>query len=471
MNAVTALSLFREEGRAYSPVAERATAFAFLVADTLALLAAYAITIVMRGEFASNALWPHYIRLIPFLAAVPLLIGMLGLYPGVLLNPVEEFRRLTIAISLGMSLVVVATFLLKESSSYSRLVFIAAVPLGIAFDLTARWLVRKVCPGADWWGIPTVLIGPAGEVETIRRMFDAQPSLGIRVVSIIEAERATRGFTGEDHIAKGTIPYALIIVPSGANQKWLRGVERVVWECRKIVVVPQSRGFLWPRMRIRECSGMVGLEAQRELLKRRSRITKRSMDCALTIVGGACVLLPVLVIAALVKLTSKGPAFYGHRRIGEGGRTIRIWKFRTMVEDADAMLQEWLRANPELCEEWEAQHKLKHDPRITRIGSLLRSTSLDELPQIWNVLRGEMSLVGPRPIVRDEIQFYAEEFDLYQKVRPGITGLWQVSGRSDTTYQTRVAMDVHYVRNWSVWLDVYLLAKTFRAVLKKDGAY
>jgi len=471
MSAAPALSLSRGAGSTYSLVAELATGMAFLIADAFALLAAYAITIVIRGEFASAALWPQHIRLIPFLAAIPLLIGLLGLYPGVLLNPVEEFRRLTIAIALGMSLVVVATFLVKESSAYSRLVFLAAVPLSIGLDLGARWLVRQVCPGAGWWGIPTVLVGPAAEVAAMRRLFEAHPALGIRIAAVIEAERLSQGFAAEARIAKGTIPYAVIIVPSGDDQHWLRGVERLVWECRKIVIVPPSSGFLLPGMRIRDCGGMVGLEAQRELLKHRSRVTKRTMDFMLTLLGGVCVLLPVLFIAALVRITSRGPAFYGHRRIGEGGRTIRIWKFRTMVENADAKLEEWLRADPKLQEEWETHHKLRDDPRITKIGNFLRQTSLDELPQIWNVVRGQMSLVGPRPIVRDEVLFYGEEFDLYQKVRPGITGLWQVSGRSDTTYESRVAMDVQYVRNWSVWLDVYLLAKTFRVVLKKQGAY
>lgn len=142
-----------------------------------------------------------------------------------------------------------------------------------------------------------------------------------------------------------------------------------------------------------------------------------------------------------------------------------------MVANADSKLWRWLQSDRTLREEWEANHKLRNDPRITRIGGFLRRTSLDELPQIWNVIRGEMSLVGPRPIVESEIRHYCDEFELYQKVRPGITGLWQVSGRSDTTYQTRVSMDVYYVRNWSVWLDVYLLAKTVSVVLGKHGAY
>jgi len=142
-----------------------------------------------------------------------------------------------------------------------------------------------------------------------------------------------------------------------------------------------------------------------------------------------------------------------------------------MVTHADELLERHLQENPNLRREWETDQKLKDDPRVTRIGHFLRRTSLDELPQIWNVVRGEMSMVGPRPIVQDEVGRYEEEFDLYRKVRPGITGLWQVSGRNNTTYRERVAMDVHYVRNWSVWLDVYLLVKTVGVVLGARGAY
>ena len=179
----------------------------------------------------------------------------------------------------------------------------------------------------------------------------------------------------------------------------------------------------------------------------------------------------VAIVALLVKWTSRGPVFYGHGRIGEDGRTFRAWKFRTMVENADQILEQCVQADPELRAEWAETHKLRNDPRVTKIGKFLRQTSLDELPQIWNVIRGEMSLVGPRPIVRHEVPKYGEEFDVYRKVRPGITGLWQVSGRSETTYEQRVAMDVHYVRTWSVWLDVYLLAKVVGVALRKQGAY
>ena len=142
-----------------------------------------------------------------------------------------------------------------------------------------------------------------------------------------------------------------------------------------------------------------------------------------------------------------------------------------MVPDADHILEEYLAHDEALRAEWETNHKIKNDPRITRIGQLLRKTSLDELPQLLNVIRGEMSLVGPRPIVEEEIQYYANSYRLYTQVRPGLTGLWQVSGRSDTSYPHRVSLDEYYVRHWTIWMDLYILIRTCWVVLKRNGAY
>ncbi len=471
MSAVPALSLSREERRGYTVLAEHATGATFIAADTLSVLLAFAVTIVLRGTLGGGSLWPQYFRLTPCLVVIPLLICLLGLYPGVLLNPVEEFRRLTIAIALGMSLMVVVTFLFGESAVYSRIIFLAAIPLGVGMALTGRWIVRKVYPAAAWWGIPTVLVGPRADVENIRRRMEAHPSIGIRPVAALEVEADNPREYGELPIGRGAAPYALVVLPFSADRRWICKVERIVWGCKKIIVVPQSMGLLWSWMRIRDCCGEVGLEVHRELLRRRSRIVKQAMDSTLAVMGGILIAPVVVAIALSIRLTSRGPVFYGHKRIGEGGASFSAWKFRTMVTNADEQLELYLQQNPDLRKEWEADHKLRKDPRVTRIGHFLRETSLDELPQLWNVIRGEMSLVGPRPIVRAESEKYGEEFDLYQKVRPGITGLWQVSGRNNTTYRERVAMDVQYVRNWSVWLDFYVLAKTVGVVLRKQGAY
>jgi Undecaprenyl-phosphate galactose phosphotransferase WbaP len=395
----------------------------------------------------------------------------MGLYPGVLLDPIEEFRRLSISIALGMALVVVATFLAKEANEYSRLVFLVAIPLAVGLSVSGRWIVRRMCGQSRWWGVPTIVVGPPDDIDLIRRMVGAHPGIGIRIVAAVHADLEKLPFRAEEQVASGTIPYALVVIPAGADARWIRNVERMVWGCEKIILIPQSLGLLWSGMHIQDCCGIVGLAVQRHLLRRWSRTTKRVMDLVLALAGSVLILPWIVIIAMTVKLSSRGSVFYSQERIGEGGRGFHAWKFRTMVENADVLLEQYLESEPQMRAEWAASHKLRTDPRVTKVGKFLRQTSLDELPQIWNVIRGEMSLVGPRPIVHQEAVKYGDELDLYRKVRPGITGLWQVSGRSDTTYDGRVAMDVHYVRNWSVWLDVYLLVRTVGVVLRKQGAY
>jgi Undecaprenyl-phosphate galactose phosphotransferase WbaP len=179
----------------------------------------------------------------------------------------------------------------------------------------------------------------------------------------------------------------------------------------------------------------------------------------------------LLLIAGIIKFSDPGPVLFSHQRIGRGGKSFRAWKFRSMVTHADDILEHYLQVHPELLEEWNRDHKLKDDPRITSIGRLLRKTSMDELPQLWNVLVGEMSLVGPRPIVDAEVDKYGETFREYLRVTPGITGLWQISGRNNTTYAERLAYDEFYVRHWSPWLDIYILLRTIKTVFLCEGAY
>ena len=198
-------------------------------------------------------------------------------------------------------------------------------------------------------------------------------------------------------------------------------------------------------------------------------VAKRTLDLIVAILALICVSPLLLAIAILVKLDG-GPALYGHMRIGQGGRRFRCLKFRTMVIDADRRLQDLLATDPAAAAEWAATQKLTADPRVTGIGAVLRCTSIDELPQLLNVLRGEMSLVGPRPIVDAEVPRYADDIAFYYAVRPGVTGLWQISGRSETTYARRVQLDTAYVRNWSFWQDLAILAKTVPAVLARRGA-
>ena len=201
------------------------------------------------------------------------------------------------------------------------------------------------------------------------------------------------------------------------------------------------------------------------------RVVKRGLDILL-VLAMLPILLPLCtVIAVMIRSTSPGPIFFSHRRIRRHGAFFSMWKFRTMCVNSAEVLEDYLREHPGARAEWRKNHKLKNDPRVTKVGNFLRRTSLDELPQLWNVLAGTMSLVGPRPIVAAEVEKYGEYFSDYCAVKPGITGLWQISGRSRVKYPKRVQLDRQYARQWSLARDFRILLKTFSSVVNQDGAY
>lgn len=210
-------------------------------------------------------------------------------------------------------------------------------------------------------------------------------------------------------------------------------------------------------------------ELKREALQALALSFKRILDIALA-AAMLLVLMPVMIVIATAIALDGGPVIYRHRRIGQNGKTFDCLKFRTMILDAEDCLNEYLSYHPDEYGEWERERKLSHDPRITPIGRLLRASSADELPQLLNVIAGSMSLVGPRPVTASELALYGESADLYKSVRPGITGPWQISGRNDLSYDTRILLDSRYVREWSLKNDVNVLLRTPAAVLSRSGA-
>ncbi|WP_246071347.1 sugar transferase [Paracoccus haeundaensis] len=200
-------------------------------------------------------------------------------------------------------------------------------------------------------------------------------------------------------------------------------------------------------------------------------IAKRGLDITLAVLGLVLLAPLILALVIVLKLTDSGPLLYGHRRIGFGGREFRCWKFRTMVVDGDTVLEQYLRKHPAKAALWNEQRKLIDDPRVTPLAAVLRKLSLDELPQLLNVLTGEMSLVGPRPVVREELDYYASSARHYLSARPGLSGLWQISGRSNTTYLERVQLDRFYVMNWNPWMDLRIIFMTIPAVVMSRGAH
>jgi Undecaprenyl-phosphate galactose phosphotransferase WbaP len=408
-----------------------------------------------------------------------------NLYPGVGTSAADELRRLTIATSLVYLALAASVFLAKEGEEFSR----GALLMGWLFSLflvpLARGLLRMACSARSWWGFPTVVLGSGESAARLIASLQRNPRLGLKAVVVLDDSQTGLSAINGIPVAGGfqlaaslgrdqRIPYAIIALPQKSDEaqaQVMRLIERYGKLFPHLVVIPDLFGssLLW--LSALDLGGMLGLEVKQRLLLPGPRQTKRTFDVLLTVFGGLLAVPLLLLLGTMVLVTSRGPAFYAQTRVGQGGRLFKAWKFRSMIADADHVLANYLEIHPELRAEWERDHKLRQDPRITWFGRFLRRSSLDELPQLWNVLRGEMSLIGPRPIVQDEVKFYTNRFHLYGKLKPGMTGLWQVSGRNDTTYAERVDFDSYYVRNWSIWLDLVILARTTLVVLFGRGAY
>ena len=277
----------------------------------------------------------------------------------------------------------------------------------------------------------------------------------------------------EKVVENSHVQNVIITAPGMERDKLQQLITTVQPHVRNLSYVPDLIGtpMMGVEAQVLFTEEILMLHLRNNLAMRRNKIYKRIFDLICTIFGGLLILPIIAIVALLVAIDNKGNVIFAHRRIGKDGKEFPCYKFQSMVPNAQEILQDYLAKNPAARKEWEESFKLTNDPRVTKLGGFLRKTSLDELPQLWNVIKGDMSLVGPRPIVKKEIERYGEYFREYAMVLPGITGMWQASGRSDTTYEERVEMDTWYVRNWSVWLDIMYLAKTFTAVLFGKGAY
>ena len=458
------------------------TVFLLLFSDVLALFVAGVLAIILRHLLDRGFSTEVYGTLWPAVALFLVVYALAGLYPGIGLSPVEELQRLTLATTSVYLMLSAGTFLFKEGERYSRLVFLMAWALSVVLVPIARALIKHFFATKRWWGYPVVVLGAGKTGRMVVRTLKRRPGLGLKPVAVLDDDIEKQGLLEGVPVVGGVdlapvlaqelgVRHAIVAMPGVPRQRLLGILEQYGNVFPHLILIPDLFGFssLW--VSTRDLGGVLGLEVRQQLLLRGPRMVKRAMDVVGSFLGGLLLSPLLLLLALLIKLDSPGPIFYGHERIGQGGRRFKAWKFRSMVKDADRVLDNYLQEHPELREEWERDRKLKHDPRVTRIGRVLRRTSLDELPQLWNVFKGEMSLVGPRPIVQEELVKYGELGVFYLKVKPGMTGLWQVSGRSDTSYKERVELDVYYVRNWSIWLDLYILARTIWVVLFGKGAY
>ncbi|MCE7419633.1 undecaprenyl-phosphate galactose phosphotransferase WbaP [Klebsiella pneumoniae] len=390
----------------------------------------------------------------------------------------EILRTLVIFAIIEIAVMAFATWSFSRSLWILTWIFIMIlVPL-------ARMLTKRTLDFFGLWRRDTWIIGSGPNAQEAYRAISSERNLGLVIVGFISGDedfeddkyidnlpvlkKSTSWLTNIDK--KTQFIVAVESHQGDLRNKWLRTF--MINGYRYVSVIPTLRGMPLDStdMSFIFSHEVMIFRVQQNLAKWSSRILKRAFDIfgALAII---IVLSPLLLYISRKVKKDGGPAIYGHERIGKGGVPFKCLKFRSMVINSKEVLTALLESDPESKKEWDETFKLKNDPRITKIGGVLRRTSLDEPPQLFNVLKGEMSLVGPRPIITAELERYNEEVEYYLLSKPGMTGLWQVSGRSDVDYETRVYLDAWYVKNWSMWNDIAILFKTISVVLRKDGAY
>ena len=452
-----------------------------VASDALGLLVSVALGVFCKFLANHDIEFAPYLRLWPFLIVFLSVYAATGLYSGVALSPPEELRRTTFASTLVFVTLAAITVTFRGASSNFTWTLFLSLAVSVAVVPIFRASTRYWLSGTDWWGYPAIIFGTGpGSTHAIRSMHH-DAGVGLRPIAVLDDNAPRRPVDGVPIIRGHELPeymngiesnvYAVIVL-SGKPYDDVRSiVDRYAGKFSHILIVPDLLGFSSYRVNEKMVGGHWGLEVcQRATLPDYLRI-KRCFDLLLCLAIAPLIISMAAVIALLVRLDSPGPVFFGHRRIGRNGRSFRAWKFRSMVVNGDEVLWRHLASNPAAQDEWDRSQKLSADPRVTRIGAFLRKSSLDELPQLWNVLRGEMSHVGPRPIVEAEVERYGASFELYKSVDSGLTGLWQVSGRNDTSYAERVTLDTFYARNWSIWLDLCILFRTIGVVLFRKGAY
>ncbi|MDR2417875.1 MAG: undecaprenyl-phosphate galactose phosphotransferase WbaP [Treponema sp.] len=457
-------------------------AIALVFSDLIAVMLSFG-----TGFFVVN-LYDHsiinfksFVTYWPYVPVFLLIFQLYNLYPGVSLAPSEEFKCFTTASFMVHGGIILSRFIENQQ--------LDAISAAFAISFVFSTFVLLMCRSATHYalrkkrlgGIPAVIYGSGALGKlVIDRLLDSVKCGYVPVLILSEESEADayRGVPilydlnlGEKLVRRYNIKMAIVAMQGLNEQELTRLLNYSVSAFRYNVLIPDffRATNIW--MTVRDFDGLLGFVTSHRLKMDWNLAIKRFMDIVITIIVGLVILPVLLLLALVVKVSSPGPVLYGHSRLGCNGTPFKAYKFRSMVIDADALLQRLLAENPTMREEWEASHKIKNDPRVTKVGRFLRRTSLDEFPQLINVLKGEMSLVGPRPIVQDEVPKYGEDFKRIFSVKPGLSGLWQVSGRSDTDYNERVLFDTYYLQSWSVWLDIWILYQTIVAVFRGRGAY
>jgi Undecaprenyl-phosphate galactose phosphotransferase WbaP len=455
-----------------------------VISDILIASLSWGLALVLQSAFGEGPLastnYPYIVL------NTTLWIGMralLGLYPGYGLSPAEELRRQSYATITTLAIVAMFDLGFEADLQLSRLLVAFNFLECLCLAPLARHFVKRALKKVGLWGKPAVILGAGETGKQLVRTLQREWGLGFRPVAVFDFRLAPRGGLLEGVPYGGTVADALTLarkqgidtaifaMPHIRREYLASFINRASLSFQHVIVMPNLSGITTSAVVARDFAGALGVEVKYNLLNPWALRVKRALDLIATIIGGTLILPLLLVLSLLVWADGRGHVFYKAQRMGRDGNYFSCLKFRTMVPDAEVMLQRMLKENPEIREEYSKYHKLREDPRVTRIGRFLRKSSLDELPQLWNVLRGEMSLIGPRPYLPRESEEIGSAQSEILRVLPGITGLWQVTGRNHTSFEERTQMDAYYVRNWSVWIDLILLARTIEIFVFGRGAY
>jgi Undecaprenyl-phosphate galactose phosphotransferase WbaP len=462
-----------------SPVVNIVLILVDVLTISFAVILAATIRWLLEPIMGGHVNWPLVFRgLIYFMVFNLLLAWLNGLYPGFGLPAVHEMQKVLYVVSLATIFLGVFLFLQQLALAYSRMIFLMTWFFSVLFMMLGRFAIRNVFSRFDWWGIPIAVIGSQDIAAPVIDKMIQDRRLGFRPACFFDPQdaKAQPPFNVPvvetkdslvDFVRRSSIQHVIVTDSiediMNLNIHWMRDVFPNIL----FVLQTSPLGSLW--VRTIDLHGTLVVETNYHLLNKRQIIFKRILDLIITL-SLLLVSWPLfLVLAVLIKLDSKGPVVFKQERLGQDGQLFDSLKFRTMYENAEEKLVHLMEEDPEARREYEEYHKLTNDPRITRVGKFLRRYSLDELPQIINILKGDMNLIGPRSYLPRELPEIGDYAAIILKVKPGMTGWWQVMGRNATTFEERLKLDEYYISNWSIWLDIYIVIKTFWVLLSGQG--
>jgi Undecaprenyl-phosphate galactose phosphotransferase WbaP len=453
-----------------------------IVSDLLGVMFSFGAGFFLVNLYDLSAInFKSFVTYWPYLPIFIIIFGIFHLYPGIFLAPAEELKNFTFATMIAHGGIIISRYIEDGEFDAISVAFIISLIVSCYFLLVCRSCTHSILNWVKLKGIPAVIFGsgPTGRLIVDRLL--ANSKRGYVPALILDDDPASGNYyrdipiihdvnLGPEIVRRFNIKMAIIAMPEMGRAAVENLLKNSIASFRYSVLIPDFSGIVNIWMSVRDFDGVLGLATSHRLKMSWNLGIKRFVDLSIVLIGGIIILPILLFIALLIKITTPGPVLYKHCRVGLYSNPIWVYKFRTMVIDSEERLKKLLE-DPNILQEWESSHKLKDDPRVTPVGKFLRRISFDEFPQIINVLKGEMSLVGPRPVTKEEVKKYGDDFSRIFSVKPGMTGLWQVSGRSDIDYRDRVVYDTYYLQSWSLWLDLWVLYKTFGVVLKGKGAY